>query len=85
MQFLLSEMAFIVMLHILLLVVGFLFVLDFPLKKPSFRTLLILIAFVAITVGSIFAFSRFRVPPAEDKNGPIMDGIMEEIYDTTAP
>lgn len=84
-QFLLSEMAFIVMLHILLLVVGFLFVLDFPLKKPSFRTLLILIAFVAITVGSIFAFSRFRVPPAEDKNGPIMDGIMEEIYDTTAP
>ena len=84
-QFLIPELAFVILLHALLLLVGFLFVLDFQLKKPSFRTLLVLIALVAVTVGAIFAFSRFRVPPTEDKNGPIMEGILEEIYETDAP
>lgn len=84
-QFFISELAFVVLLHVLLVLVGFLFVLDFKLKKPGFRTLLVLIALVGITVGSIFAFSRFRVPPVEDKNGPIMEGILEEIYETDAP
>ena len=53
-QVLLSESAFLILLHLVLLVVGFLFILDFPLKKPSLKMILIMIAVAALAMGFIF-------------------------------
>ena len=39
-QFLMPDHVFMILLHIILFVVGFLFILDFPVKKPSLKNLL---------------------------------------------
>lgn len=65
-QFLLSDLAFLALLHLMLLVVGFLFVLDFELPKPDLRTILILSAILAVTVAFIFVFTNMRVPPHDN-------------------
>ena len=84
-QFLMSDMAFLVLLHVLLLVVGFLFILDFPMPKPGLKHILGLIAFVAVTVGIILAFTKFRVPSPSDRSNQIVDELIDEICETTAP
>ena len=84
-QFLMSDMAFLVLLHVLLLVVGFLFILDFPMPKPGLKQILGLIAFVAVTVGIILAFTKFRVPSPADRSNQIVDELIDEICETTAP
>ncbi len=84
-QFILPEMAFLVLLHILPALVGFLFILDFPLRKPGLRGILILIGVVAVTVGIIFAFTKFRVPNSQDESNQIVDELIEGIYETQIP
>ncbi len=84
-QFIMPDNVFVIVLHVLLLVVGFLFILDFPLKKPSLKMLLALIAFVCITVGIIMAYTKFRLPNQQDKNSPIIEDIMEGIYENETP
>ena len=80
-----SDMAFLVLLHILLLAVGFLFILDFPMPKLGLKGILGLIAVVAVTVGIIFAFTRFRLPNPADRSSQIVDELIDEICETTAP
>jgi CDP-diacylglycerol--serine O-phosphatidyltransferase len=77
-QFILPDMIFLILLHAVLLIVGFLFILDFPLKKPSLKTLLIMIAFVMITVGIIFAYTKFRLPHHDDKGNQLVSGLNED-------
>ena len=84
-QFLLPDLVFPVLLHILLLVVGFLFILDFPLPKPDLKTILLMIGIMGITVGIIFAFTRFRLPAPTDESSQIVEEIIEEIYETEIP
>ena len=84
-QFLVPDMVFLVMLHVMLLVVGFLFILDFPLKKPGLKTILIMIGVVVFTVGVIFAYTRFRVPHPSDETNAIVEEIIEEINETDVP
>ena len=84
-QFLMPDMAFLVLLHILLLVVGFLFILDFPMPKPGLKHILGLIAIMSITVGIILAFTRFRLPSPADRSSPILDELIDEICESTAP
>lgn len=84
-QFLLPELVFLILLHVILLVVGFLFILDFPLKKPGLKTLLTLIALVVVTVGIIFAYTKFRLPSHTDESNQIVDEIIEDIYETSTP
>lgn len=81
-QFVLPDLAFLVLLHLLLVVVGFLFILDFPMRKPSLRTILILIGVVTVTVGIIFAFTKFKVPAADDQSNQIVDEIIDSNYGT---
>ena len=81
-QFLMSDLAFKVLLHVVLALVGFLFIYDFKLRKPSLKTLLILIGAVCVTVGVIFAYTTFKAPPAEDTTG-IIDEFMSEPTETT--
>lgn len=80
-QFLLPERAFLVLLHLTLAVVGFLFILDFPLRKPSLKALLIMIGIVSVTVGIIFAYTKFRLPHHLDKSNQLVEDIIEEIYE----
>ena len=81
-QFLMSDVAFLWLLHGILLLVGFLFILDFPLKKPGLKTILTLMAIVIVTVGIIFAFTKYRLPKPSDKNSPIVEDLIEDIYET---
>ena len=52
----LDSIGFQVAMHCLMTVVGFLFILDFPLRKPSLKTLLIMIAIVAVLVCGVFVY-----------------------------
>ena len=84
-QFLMSDMAFLILLHVLLAVVGFLFILDFPLKKPGLKQILMMIAAMGITVAIIFAYTRYRLPDQKDESNQIVEGLMEEIHETENP
>ena len=84
-QFLMSDTAFLILLHVLLAMVGFLFILDFPMKKPGLKQILALIAAMGITVAIIFGYTRYRLPDQQDESNRIVDGIMEEINETENP
>ena len=77
-QFILSDLVFMVLLHAILLVVGFLFILDFPLRKPSLKTIISLSLVLVFTVGIIMAYTRFRVPEANEESNPIVNEIIYE-------
>ena len=78
-QFIVPDFVFLVLLHLILLVVGFLFILDFPLKKPGLKTILAMIAVVAVTVGAIFCFTKFRLPHHTDETNQVVEEIIEEL------
>lgn len=84
-QFILPEIVFMVLLHAVLLGVGFLFVLDFRLRKPSLKMIVTLSLVLVFTVGMIFAYTRFRVPEPSTETNPIVNGLIEEFngYDET--
>ena len=78
-QFLLPELAFLVLLHAVLLVVGFLFIFDFPMPKPGLKAIIGFSVALALTVGVIFAYTTFRVPAPTEESNPIVDEISVEI------
>jgi len=78
-QFILPELVFMILLHAVLLVVGFLFIYDFPLRKPSLKTIIALSVILCITVGMILAYTRMRVPEPSEESNPIVDEIIEEM------
>ena len=84
-QFLMSDMAFLVLLHVLLALVGFLFILDFPLRKPGLKQILVLIAALGITVAIIFAYTRYRMPDQQDESNQIVEEFMEEANEAAQP
>jgi CDP-diacylglycerol--serine O-phosphatidyltransferase len=80
MQFILPEFAFQILLHGVLLVVGFLFILDFPLRKPSLKTIIGLSLLLMLTVSVIIAYTRFRVPAPTVESNPIIEEI-EDMFE----
>lgn len=84
-QFVIPDFAFLVLLHVVLLVVGFLFILDFPVRKPNLRTILILIGIVLVTVAAILAYTKFRIPHNSDESSQIVEEIIEKICETEIP
>ena len=84
-QFLMSDTAFLILLHVLLGLVGFLFILDFPLRKPGLKQILMLIAVMGITVAMILAYTRYRLPDQQDESNRIIGEFMGESYAATQP
>lgn len=82
-QFLMSDYVFLILLHGLLILVGTLFVLDFPLKKPDIKTILIAIAAVIVTVFIIQTYTKFKLPESNDESSQIIGEIFED--ETKAP
>jgi len=80
-QFVLPEIVFMGLLHLVLLGVGFLFIFDFPLKKPGLKTIISLSLVLAATVGVIFAYTHFRVPAQHVEENPIVTEVEEIIED----
>ena len=76
---------FLVLLHFLLGIVGFLFVLDFPLRKPSLKMTLVLIGAVAATVAIIYSCTRFRLPKMDDETNLITEELIGELHETENP
>lgn len=81
-QFLLPGLAFLILLHVLLTAVGFLFVLDFTVRKPSLRTILALSAAVVITVLAIFTYTKYKLPKASDRTNPVVEELIEDFYES---
>ena len=61
-QVFIGNHAFLIALHISLLVVGALFIIDFRLKKPNNTVLTLLVLIVAVAVVIVILFSNFRIP-----------------------
>ena len=78
-QFLIPDKAFLVLLHVVMLLVGFLFILDFPLKKPYLKGILAVTFITLFTVGIIFMYTRFKLPPPTEEGSPIFEEIMEVV------
>ncbi|MDI9241405.1 CDP-alcohol phosphatidyltransferase family protein [Fusibacillus kribbianus] len=78
-QFFIPDFYFIVLLHIVLLVVGILFVVDFPFRKPKNSTLAVLVAIVGAALIVLFVYNHFRAPRANRDTSPIIEKIIEEI------
>ena len=76
-QFIMSDYVFLVLLHVVLLVVGFLFILDIPIRKPGLKTILIMIAVLGITVGTIYAYTKFNIPNQSDKSSHLVDELIK--------
>ena len=83
-QFLMPDLAFQVLIHVVLLTVGFLFVLDFPLRKPSLKFLLIMISLVLATVVAIYLYTQFRIPAQDNENNPIVEEMESMAEETDA-
>ena len=60
-QFFISDSAFRVLLHIVLLVVGILFVLNFKLKKPSNKQLALIVSVVVVAVVIMVMYTKYRI------------------------
>lgn len=78
-QFFIPDFYFIVLLHIVLLVVGILFVVDFPFRKPKNSTLAVLVAIVGAALIVLFVYNHFRAPRTNRDTSPIIEKIIEEI------
>lgn len=81
-QFIIPQLAFIIVLHVLLIAMGILFILDIPVKKPSLKGLLIMIVVGAITVGAIFVFTKYKLPKAQDTSNMIVEELIDAIDET---
>ncbi len=84
-QFIIPDSAFRIVLHLILAVVGFLFVLDFRLRKPSLKVILILISAAAVTVGAIFAYTKMKDSDSTDDANQIVDELIEGLYEAENP
>lgn len=84
-QFVVSDMVFLVVLHIIPALVGFLFILDFPIKKPGPKGIISMMVIVFVTVLLITFYTRFRVPAHDDRSNAIVDELIEDIYETNEP
>ena len=85
-QFVVPEIVFFVLLHLVLLGVGFLFVLDFRMPKPSLKAIIAFSLTLLFTVGIIFAYTRFKVPAPTVETNPIVEeieDIVEELESET--
>lgn len=83
-QFIVPELVFYILLHVMLLLVGFLFILDFPMPKPGAKAIISLSLILVLTVSFICAYTRFRVPSPADEGNPIIEELIEEnegVYD----
>lgn len=78
----LPENVFLVLLHVMLAVVGTLFIWDFKLRKPKFKTLMIMVGATAIAVGAIYAYSKLRSNDAEDAEETFLEIVEDDSYET---
>ena len=60
-QFFISDNAFVILLHVVLLVVGLLFVLNFKLRKPNNKELAIIITVVSVAVIIMVLYTKYRI------------------------
>ena len=76
-----SELAFLRLLHILLLVVGFLFILDFPMPKPGLKEILVLIVIMISAAGAVLGYARYRVPGPQYRSNPVVEEWKDELQE----
>lgn len=81
-QFVISDVLFMGLLHLMLLVVGILFIVDFPFKKPNNRILAVLVVVVGAALLMMIAYTRFRPPSMHKDSNPIIEEIEEMVGET---
>ncbi len=60
-QFAISDVAFRILLHFALFIVGMLFIVDFRLKKPTNKMLEVLVCIVGTAVFIMLVFTRYKI------------------------
>lgn len=78
MQFLMPDYIFVIFLHFVLLITGFLFILNFKLRKPGLKTILSLMGITAIIIGIIFTYTKIAGPK---KNEASKQSFAEDVYE----
>lgn len=78
-HFFLTEFVFIILLHVLMLGVGILFIVDFPLHKPGNAMLTLIVTIVGVAVLIMILHSRYRVPKPNPVEPDLKGIIVEEI------
>lgn len=74
-----SDFTAVIILHIMLLVSGILFIVDFPFRKPKNSTLAVIIAVVAAALAGIFWCVTYRPPSPHDTASPIVEEIIDYV------
>lgn len=77
-RFVVTDFIFLIMLHIGLLATGILFIVDFPFRKPKNSTLAVIVLGVAIALGIMLQFSKYRPPAPKEDTNPIIEQIIGE-------
>lgn len=80
-QIFISTAVFICALYLSLFVVGLLFVVDFPLRKPNNIVLTVLVLLVAIAVMIVILFSNFHIPKLSFPNTGFFDWLSRRVID----
>ena len=80
-DFVTPHIAFMILLHIMLVVTAVLFVLDFPFRKPKNRTLAFLVAIVGAAVLIMFFYTTFLPPSPQQDSNPIIEEIEDIVAD----
>ncbi len=76
-KFILPELYFLIVLHVVMLAIAILFVVDFKFRKPSMTVIIIMIVCVAAALVLIFLFIHDTMPlPADD---PLMNFLLKGI------
>lgn len=65
------SLVFIIVLHVVLFIVGTLFIVDFKLKKPNNVVLFFLVAIVSAAVLIVLIFSKYHVPKLQFPETPL--------------
>lgn len=76
-QYFVPALLFYILLHLMLLIVGFAFIYDFHMPKPNLKALIIVMAILAFCVFVVFALTEFRPPRFTVDSNPIVSAFTE--------
>ena len=72
-RFFFAEHIVVVLLYVMLIVVGFAFILDFPLPKLHLRGILVIMAVALAMILLVFHLTHFQLPAPSDDEGPLAE------------
>lgn len=76
-QFFVPALLFYILLHLMLIVVGFAYIIDFHMPKPGLRGILGIMVILAFCILVVFAWTEFRPPRFTVDSNPIVNAFTQ--------